>query len=78
MNRHKIRSIGLIALIASLSSFASNCYYYDNDYDRRYRSDYSRRYDDRYYDRRYDWRYDDRYYDNRYSWRHRDRDRYDD
>jgi hypothetical protein len=33
MNRHKIRAIGLIALLASLSSFAASCYYYDNDYD---------------------------------------------
>ena len=76
MNRHKIKSIALMVLLASLMSFTAGCHYQAHD-----RSDYGRRWDrydrtyDRYYDRRYDSRYD-RYYDNRYAWRNRDRDRY--
>jgi len=79
MKSRKIRSIGLLAFLASLSGFAASCYYYDHDYDRRYRGDYySRGWDDRYYDRRYDGRYGryyDRRYDDRLAWRYREEHR---
>ena len=80
MKRYNIKSIALTALLASLTSFAAGCYYYDG-YDRynygrrgdRYDGVYDRDYDRR-YERRYDWRYG-RYYDNRYPRRSVDRDR---
>ena len=78
MNRYNIKSITLMALLASLTSFAAGCYY--DGYDRSnyaWRGDRYNQADDRYYDRRHDSRYD-RCYDNRYAWRYRDRDRYND
>jgi hypothetical protein len=69
MNCYKIKSIALMALLASITSFAAGCYYQGYD-----RYDYARRGDR--YDRTYDRRYDSR--DNRYAWRGRDRDHYND
>ena len=38
MKRYNIKSIALMALLASLTSFAAGCYYYDR-YDRAYDRD---------------------------------------
>ena len=91
MYRVKIRSMAAAALLASVTAFASGCYYYGWDDDRAYYAQRDSRYY-RYYDRRYDPRYDpyyawryrdryyrDRYYDDRqaYVWR-QNRDRYSD
>jgi hypothetical protein len=86
MYRAKIRSTAAVALLASVTAFASGCYYYGLDDDRayytrrdwRYDRYYNPRYDPR-YDRYYAWRYRDRYYDDRYArvWRE-NRDRYSD
>jgi len=75
MKRYNIESIALMALLASLTSFAAGCYYNGDDrYDYAQRGDrYNRAYD-RSYERRDDWRYG-RYYDNRYPRRSGDRDR---
>jgi hypothetical protein len=90
MNRLQIKSMAAVALLASVTAFASGCYYYgwdnDRDYyarrDWRYDRDYYRRYDpryDRYYDGRYAWRYRDRYYDDRHAYTSRyNRDLYSD
>jgi len=75
MKRYNIKSIALMALLASLTTFAAGCYY--NGYDRSdyaWRTDRYNRADDRYYDRRDDSRYG-RYYDSRYPRRTVDRDR---
>jgi hypothetical protein len=90
MNRAKLKSIAAAAILASLTTVASGCYYYGYDDRRDYyaRRDwrYDRYYDPRYdsrYDRDYDryayWRYRDRYYDNRSArvWRDNN-DRYSD
>jgi len=78
MNCYRIKSIALMALLASITSFAAGCYYQGYDrYDQARRGDrYDRTYE-RYDDRRYDSRYN-RYYDNHYAWRGRDRDHYND
>jgi len=80
MNRSKIKLMAAVALLSSLTAFASGCYYYGHDDPRDYyvyrdgRYERYPRYDPRYhryYDSRYGWRYRDRdrYYDNRYAWR---------
>jgi hypothetical protein len=79
MNRSKIKLMAAVALLSSLTAFASGCYYYGHDDTRDYyvyrdgRYERYPRYDPRYryYDSRYGWRYRDRdrYYDNRYAWR---------
>ena len=75
MKRYNIKSIALMALLASLTTFAAGCYYsgYDRS-DYAWNTDRYNRADDRYYDRRDDSRYG-RYYDNRYPRRTVDRDR---